>query len=112
MDAEQAEAIRLRTQARLLEEESQITIARNAAMGRPTNMSTLWSTVSGFVVNLQHQQLGELESIYPEVLTLGGHVHVSRRAVRGGDSTCCLRLIAKTHLMVVVYEGAGDKQLA
>ena len=43
----------------------------------PTNMSTLLSTVSGFVVNLQHQQLVELESIYLGSLRLDACKHVS-----------------------------------
>ena len=43
----------------------------------PTNMSTLLSTVSGFVVNLQHQQLVELESIYPVILTPRSRLAVS-----------------------------------
>ena len=35
----------------------------------PTNMSTLLATVKGEVVNLQHQQLGELESINRVILS-------------------------------------------
>ena len=47
-------------------------------------MSTLLSTVRGEVVNLQHQQLGELESINPVILIATASAALQVRILRIG----------------------------
>ena len=68
----------------------------------PTNMSTLLATVKGEAINLQHQQLRELESIYPLSLTVlllaEQRLH---RSTDGGDTFTTLAPKCVTAFLVL-----------